>query len=75
MGQPVWTGREVLFSAASGGASYDPVQDQWSRLPQVADRVREFWTATWTGQEMIVWGGSRAGSEGASSDGVAFAPE
>ena len=64
----VWTGTRMLVWGGSGDASdlqrpntggrYDPVSDTW--LPtrtSPADPARTVHTATWTGSEMIVFGG------------------
>jgi hypothetical protein len=64
----VWTGsRMIVFGGNSGtyggtrysdGASYDPVQDQWSPLEPGTPGARANHQAFWTGTEMIIWGSS-----------------
>lgn len=66
--QAVWTGRQmIVWGGLDGenhplgdGSLYDPVLDVWKPLsvrdapsPRFADEP-----ATWTGSEMIIWGGS-----------------
>ncbi len=65
----VWTGSRLLvwggFSSQGGvgvflqdGARYDPAGDSWQSISLTgAPRGREYFTANWTGSEMIVWGG------------------
>lgn len=68
----IWTGRELIvwggeFSPQSGnyntlntGGRYDPQLDSWTATSLTnapTDRARH--AAIWTGNEMIVWGGSR----------------
>jgi len=64
----VWTGSQMIvwggtinefsFTTSSGGL-YDPVGDVWSatRDDATTPSRREGHAATWTGSEMIVWGG------------------
>ena len=56
----VWGGTPGNLGVAIGsGASYDPVQDTWSALPDApAGYANWNHTAVWTGSLMIVWGGS-----------------
>jgi N-acetylneuraminic acid mutarotase len=65
----VWTGHDVIiwggFNNAgqtiyfNSGARYDPVDDTWTNLSSVnAPAGRYLHTAVWTGDRMIVWGGS-----------------
>jgi N-acetylneuraminic acid mutarotase len=68
----VWTGSEMiiwgggigagtrpLLTLVAGGASYDPESDSWKELSTKGmPESRIFHTAVWTGEEMIVWGGS-----------------
>lgn len=40
------------------GSSYDPDRDRWRLLPGGGPTRRSRHTAVWTGDRMIVWGGS-----------------
>ncbi len=77
----VWTGHEMVvwggetcrnqgsgctWTTLQTGGRYDPVTDQWSPTSTAgAPQPRQGHTTVWTGQEMIVWGGSSDhGSEG-----------
>jgi len=68
----VWTGDEMIvwggynsegptfphFQYLTENGRYNPALDTWSSVSTVgAPREREEHTATWTGTEMIVWGG------------------
>ncbi|MCL4178993.1 MAG: hypothetical protein KJ072_14775 [Verrucomicrobia bacterium] len=75
-GQSVlWTGRYLAIwggrrtgdptSDTNEGYLYDPVEDQWKRMSTVnAPTRRAQHGAVWTGNEMLVWGGSHLRSEG-----------
>ena len=68
----VWTGTEFIVWGGAGhvighcplrqhdGAAFDPGTGTWERLPEgpLASRVGH--VTAWTGEEMIVWGGSGA---------------
>ena len=64
----IWTGTEMIvwggaawpssWEAFADGARYDPTRDVWSAVNATgAPAPRYSHTATWTGSEMIVWGG------------------
>jgi len=64
----VWTGTEMIVwggdtAPGSGGETdtggrYDPSTDTWTPTNTTgAPSARQYHTATWTGTEMIVWGG------------------
>jgi N-acetylneuraminic acid mutarotase len=64
----VWTGSEMIiwggyFFDGSGhylntGGRYDPTTDSWTGTSTTnAPTGREYHTAVWTGNEMVVWGG------------------
>lgn len=63
----VWTGSEMIIwggdtssSPLNTGGRYDPTTDTWvptSMGPANSPSAREYHTATWTGSEMITWGG------------------
>jgi len=47
------------FQYLTDNGRYDPTLDEWSSISAIdAPRGREGHTATWTGTEMIVWGGT-----------------
>jgi N-acetylneuraminic acid mutarotase len=67
----VWTGGEMIIWGGYGnpgsgpnqylnnGGRYNPVADSWTAVPtNGAPAAREWHTAVWTGNEMIVWGGT-----------------
>ena len=69
----VWTGSEMIVWGGSfttnvwhyfnTGGRYDPATDTWTPTNTInAPTARDAHTAVWTGSEMIVWGGSPAGS-------------
>jgi hypothetical protein len=80
----VWTGREMIVwgdasrsAAVRDGAAYDPADDRWRRLPP-APLALNFASATWTGEEMLVFGALLDGgnrSETKHAQGVAYDPE
>ena len=63
----VWTGAEMIVWGGSAGANsylnsggrYDPVHNAWTATSTGTNCpvARTWHTATWTGTEMIVWGG------------------
>jgi len=69
----VWTGSEMLvwggYSDITGqgvrvntGGRYNPITNSWVAISTTdAPNVRQWYTATWTGNEMIVWGGCESG--------------
>lgn len=83
----VWTGEEmIVWGGVEGdsyperlltdGAAYDPGSDTWRATAPAPLSPRERHVAVWTGEEMIVWGGSRPGRRGARLlyDGAAYDP-
>jgi hypothetical protein len=88
----VWTGQEMIvwggFSGSGGvrrkselradGAAYDPRSDAWRMIAPAPLSPRQYHVAVWTGEEMIVWGGSRPirrEQERLLYDGAAYDPE
>ncbi len=78
----VWAGDRVLFV---GGAdhgqdvpmltmAYDPRADTWTELPAAPITGRQSHAAAWTGEELVVWGGTDWGSVGESDAGAAYDP-
>ncbi|MDP1793540.1 MAG: hypothetical protein Q8K63_05310 [Acidimicrobiales bacterium] len=65
-----WTGDIAVFWAGNSpdgpavGALYDPGTDSWQRLPAGPLGPREGYASVWTGQELLVIGGT-------SGDGIA----
>jgi N-acetylneuraminic acid mutarotase len=56
------------------GAAYDPVARSWTLLAALGSPSGRYWhTAVWTGQEMIVWGGTHDGTA-PLGDGAAYDP-
>ena len=55
------------------GAAYDPVANRWEPFAAGPLTSRVIHTAVWTGDEMLVWGGTSG--EVALGDGAAYRPE
>ena len=84
----VWTGSELLVwggydvddsghvSGSNDGAAYDPATDSWRALPPGPLEGRYYQGSTWTGTEMVIWGGAVGdGAEGRTfADGASFDP-
>lgn len=79
----VWTGEEmVVWGGATGlgcdyqypsdGAAYDPSADSWRAIASSPLSGRVEAGAVWTGEEMLVWGGSTHGRSITLDDGAAF---
>lgn len=79
-GQLLWTGEEVFVVGHTGGDgrsfprfeawSVDPVSGEWTELPRppLVDVERRYATvATWTGQELVVAGGTHQTDAGAAA--------
>jgi N-acetylneuraminic acid mutarotase len=70
----VWTGTQMIVWGGAenstnellmkSGGRYDPVGDAWLRTSELSNTpaARHKHTAVWTGNEMIVWGGSTSGT-------------
>jgi hypothetical protein len=87
-----WTGTEVLVVGGSkppinvepyvrlhtDGVAYNPATNRWRRLPAMGDTGRAEHIATWTGRQLLVWGGAgwtvREGSRTAPRHGVVYDP-
>ena len=54
------------------GGSYDPAANRWQPVPAGPLSGRVLHSAVWTGQEMLVWGGT-AGDAGLA-DGASYRP-
>ncbi len=73
---PVWSGSEVLIYGYQPVA-YHPASDSWRRLTLVhGPPGREGHSVVWSGDEMLVWGGTGGGiaSDFTRADGLAFRP-
>ena len=81
----VWTGREMIvwggllpppYRTTNSGGRYDPATDTWTPTPVdgaiPAARYRH--SAVWTGNEMIVWGGTIANVANITNSGEVYAP-
>ncbi|MPZ52466.1 MAG: PQQ-binding-like beta-propeller repeat protein [Acidimicrobiia bacterium] len=53
--------------------AYNPEDDEWERLPSAPISERFLHSATWTGEELVVFGGIGPGSEDLA-DGAAYNP-
>jgi len=81
----VWTGTRwivwggVVVSPNSNnqtrtGGVYDPASDEWTPTTSVnAPSARQFHTAVWSGEAMLVWGGT-GGNTGWMRDGALYYP-
>jgi hypothetical protein len=72
LASPTWTGKEVIFYQPDGNPTlaYVPEKSEWTELPAAPDRDREFWQSAWTGEEVIIWGGSNPRGGAATTDGM-----
>jgi len=79
----VWMGSEMIvwggatglgcdYGYPSDGAAYDPATDSWRPILSSPLSGRVEASAVWTGNEMIVWGGSTHGRSVTLNDGAAF---
>jgi N-acetylneuraminic acid mutarotase len=85
----VWTGQEMLVwggvespcttapceSYPADAAAYDPVADAWREIALGPLSGRVDHSAVWTGQHMVVWGGSPPGGGLAYDDGALYEPK
>ena len=86
--QGLWTGEQLLVygTPPSGGNDptppavlgvYDPDTDQWTEAAASPRPARFGQTLVWTGDELIVWGGTSSGddpAESSGSHGIAYNP-
>jgi len=57
------------------GGRYDPETDRWTATTnQAAPSARSLHTAIWTGDSMLVWGGSESEPFGVLGDGGLYHP-
>ena len=83
----VWTGKEVILwgglswsgmgvrAAPANGAAYDPEADTWRMLPDAPIGSRHLHQATWTGREMLLWGGWTSIRPKPPAAGAAYNPK
>lgn len=85
----VWTGRELIVwggepgpattddtrtSDGADGSAYDPAADRWRVISPAPMAGRTGHVATWTGEELLIWGGWRTFGQERLSDGAAYDP-
>jgi len=81
----VWTGTEMIVWGGlinpnqhylKTGGRYTPATDSWATtsIGEGVPSARSLAEAVWTGTEMIVWGGSPAGSEALPRPGGRYSP-
>ena len=83
----VWTGDDMIvwgggytdpetldFVEQRGGAAYDPRRDRWREIPEAPIPGGFGYSATWTGEEMLVWGDPDDGRSTKGNRGAAFDP-
>jgi N-acetylneuraminic acid mutarotase len=83
----IWTGNEMIIWGGyyfdeniqshwlNTGGSYNPMVDEWTATSTTnVPSERRNHTAVWTGNEMIVWGGSSAGGAPALDTGGRYNP-
>jgi hypothetical protein len=75
-----WTGNELVYwggdsnfggTSHAEGAAFDPLSNEWRKLPPAPISARTSPGAVWTGTEMLVWGGSGGAL---LADGAAYSP-
>jgi hypothetical protein len=70
----LWTGTQMLVWGMNGGGLYDPASDSWAPVTSAGEpSLRQSYTATWTGIEMIVIGGIDLMNHWPTDEGV-YAP-
>jgi N-acetylneuraminic acid mutarotase len=73
----VWSGTDVIVwggvagTAFNDGARYNPTTDKWASMAATSLAGRERFSLTWTGKEMIIWGGDPYGPSG-YNDGAVY---
>ncbi len=71
-----WTGDRALIVAGSSydesvkGALYTPTKDVWETISDAPIESRVSYSAVWTGDQMLIWGGTGKGGE--LADGAAY---
>lgn len=68
-----WTGRRwLLVGGGALGGAYDPEADAWESLPPLDETERFGAVSAWTGDALLVWGGTD--NQRAFADGLAVVP-
>jgi hypothetical protein len=68
--------RMIVWGGAEGGGQYDPATNTWSAISTTdAPAAAIDATAVWTGQEMIVWGGTEISNYQPVNTGGSYNPE
>jgi hypothetical protein len=77
----MWSDKELLFwggedwtQVFSDGAAYDPATDTWRALPDSPLSGRVGTAQVWTGEQMVVWGGTPGTFNNYLADGAAYVP-
>jgi hypothetical protein len=74
----VWGGHDAVGPPRPGdlrddGVAFSPETGEWRQLPAAPIAARHGMVSAWTGEELVVWGGTGAAGE-QFADGAAFAP-
>ena len=56
------------------GGAYDPKTDSWHKVPAAPIPGGSGYPASWTGDEMVLWGDSRRGRRSTGNVGAAYDP-
>ncbi len=74
-----WTGKGMVLWNGARGAIYRPRGDSWRLLPPPPPKLRHWKasdTAIWSGEQLIVWGGTTPTDRGDFiADGAAYDPK
>jgi len=81
-----WTGTELLtwgggvfdgsfLPVKANGWVYDAALKRWSALPESPLGPRSYAASAWTGEELLVWGGTEGREEQFFADGAAYDPD
>lgn len=80
----IWTGKELVIwggdagperprpDGTGAGAAYEPATRRWRVLPIAPIATRVNHVVDWTGDEMLIWGGSGEGTD--MFDGAGYVP-
>ena len=70
----VWGGATNQRRPVNDAAAYNPRRDRWRELPEPPIDAAAFAVGVWTGDEVIVWGGSKQGGLAPGDAGAAYDP-
>jgi hypothetical protein len=74
-GPGIWDGQRLVLWPGSGtGGVYAPRVDAWASLPAAPEDRTAGWSATWTGEEVLYWGGLDSRGR-PTADGLALDPD